>query len=146
MSPIGDVTYGTPAPLPGATTSKSGSKAATTAATNALDKDAFLKLMVEQLRYQNPLSPAEGHEWMAQMAQFSSVEQLTNLAKAGEESAKASHATQAIGLLGKSVSYVDEEGELVQGTVAKVDLAGDQPTLQVGDDTGILLTSLADVS
>jgi flagellar basal-body rod modification protein FlgD len=136
------VTYGTPAPVTG-TNAKT---AAAAGERNALDKDTFLKLMVEQLRHQNPLSPAEGHEWMAQMAQFSSVEQLTNLAKAGEEAAKASAATQAIGLLGKSVSYVGSDGELVTGTVSKVDLVGDSPTLKVGEESGILLTSLADVA
>ncbi len=45
-----------------------------------LDKDAFLKLMMTQLQNQNPLSPTDNAEYMNQMAQFSSVEQLTNIA------------------------------------------------------------------
>ena len=44
-----------------------------------LDKDAFLKIMMIQLQNQNPLSPTDIAEYMNQMAQFSSVEQLTNL-------------------------------------------------------------------
>lgn len=44
-----------------------------------LDKDAFLKIMMIQLQNQNPLSPTDNAEYMNQMAQFSSVEQLTNL-------------------------------------------------------------------
>ena len=45
-----------------------------------LDKDAFLKLMMTQLQYQDPLNPMDNTEYIAQMAQFSSVEQLANIA------------------------------------------------------------------
>lgn len=49
-----------------------------------LDKDAFLKLMMVQLQNQNPLNPTDNTEYMNQMAQFSSVEQLSNIAKSQE--------------------------------------------------------------
>ena len=49
-----------------------------------LDKDAFLKLMMVQLQNQNPLSPTDNSEYMNQMAQFSSVEQLSNISKTTE--------------------------------------------------------------
>ena len=45
-----------------------------------IDKDAFLKLFMTQLQYQDPLSPMDNKDFIAQMAQFSSVEQLTNIA------------------------------------------------------------------
>ncbi len=51
-------------------------------ANQTLDKDAFLKLMTTQLRYQNPMEPMDNKEMIAQMAQFSSVEQLNNMASA----------------------------------------------------------------
>jgi flagellar basal-body rod modification protein FlgD len=51
-------------------------------ANQKLDKDAFLKLMTTQLKYQNPLEPMDNKEMVAQMAQFSSVEQLNNMASA----------------------------------------------------------------
>ena len=46
---------------------------------NTLDKDAFLKLLVTQLQYQDPMEPTSNTEYMSQMAQFSSVEQMQNL-------------------------------------------------------------------
>ncbi|MDX1531875.1 MAG: flagellar hook capping FlgD N-terminal domain-containing protein, partial [Rhodothermales bacterium] len=46
-----------------------------------LDRDAFLRLLVTQLSNQDPLNPQDGHEFAAQLAQFSSVEQLTNISE-----------------------------------------------------------------
>lgn len=45
----------------------------------SLDKDAFLKLLVTQMQYQDPMEPTSNTEYMSQMAQFSSVEQMQNL-------------------------------------------------------------------
>jgi flagellar basal-body rod modification protein FlgD len=53
-----------------------------------LDKDAFLKLMMVQLQNQNPLDPTDNAEYMAQMAQFSSVEQLANIYSSVENTNK----------------------------------------------------------
>jgi flagellar basal-body rod modification protein FlgD len=44
-----------------------------------LDKDAFLQLLIQQLKYQDPLNPMDGTQYSAQLAQFSSLEQLQNI-------------------------------------------------------------------
>ncbi|MBQ3058887.1 MAG: flagellar hook assembly protein FlgD [Desulfovibrio sp.] len=72
-----------------------------------LDKDSFLLLMVTQLKYQDPLNPMEDTEYIAQLAQFSSLEQLTNL-NTGMESLTAATNNQqminATSYIGKQVS------------------------------------------
>ena len=75
-----------------------------------LDKQAFLTLLTTQLRYQDPANPAESSEFAAQLAQFSSLEQMTNMNKTIEESAKQTYAanlsminTMAPSLIGKNV-------------------------------------------
>lgn len=56
-----------------------------TAANSALGKDAFLQLLVTQMQYQDPLDPQDNSEYLAQLAQFSALEQMTNVATALEK-------------------------------------------------------------
>ena len=55
--------------------------AASRAVTSELDKDAFLRLLIAQLSNQDPLNPMDDREFIAQMAQFSALEQMTNMTK-----------------------------------------------------------------
>ena len=66
----------------GIDTSKAAAAAAKTDSTksnSSLDKDAFLQLLVAQMQYQDPLEPTSNTEYMSQLAQFSSVEELQNI-------------------------------------------------------------------
>jgi len=56
----------------------------TTTNRTTLDKDAFLKLFMEQLKNQDPMEPMDNSEFTTQMAQFSTVEQLTNISDSAE--------------------------------------------------------------
>lgn len=95
-----------------------------------LGKDEFLQILVAQLRNQDPLSPMEDKDFIAQMAQFSTLEQIQNM---NEGAAFA----QAAALVGKNVYSVitDSNGfrREISGTVRSVMTIGKQPHLEVGD-------------
>jgi flagellar basal-body rod modification protein FlgD len=78
-----------------------------------LGKDQFLMLLVTQLKNQDPLKPMEDKEFIAQMAQFSSLEQIQNLVKATE----LQQATTMIGQVIKAEITSDQGSELVYGKV-----------------------------
>jgi flagellar basal-body rod modification protein FlgD len=100
-------------------------------AQNGLDKDAFTQLLVTQLRNQDPLSPQSNEELAAQLAQFSSLEQmelvnenLVGLARLQQGNALVDQLTGASVLVGRRVGYLDpSSGALLEGDVhyAKVE-------------------------
>lgn len=86
---------------------------------NQLDKDDFLKILLTQLTNQNPSKPMEDKEFIAQMAQFSSLEQMTNMSTEFGKMQNLIASSQAINLIGKNVDIVDGE-QLVTGKVEEV--------------------------
>ena len=80
---------------------------ASSAMGNQLGKDAFLKLLTAQLKYQDPLAPKDNQDFIGQMAQFSSLEQMTNLAQANTANTFASQMGQGVQMIGKKISYID---------------------------------------
>jgi flagellar basal-body rod modification protein FlgD len=74
---------------------------------SAVNKDEFLQLFVAQLKNQNPMDPLKGHEFIAQLAQFSSVEQLTNLNTSFAEEFKFQQLLGGGDLIGRNATYVD---------------------------------------
>lgn len=96
-----------------------------------LDKDDFLKILVTQLSHQDPTQPMEDREFIAQMAQFSTLEQMTNLNREFSQVMKLMVASQAVNLLGKTVEIADGES-FVQGSVQEI-LGGESPQLLVND-------------
>lgn len=103
-------------------TSTTASKTDTSSIDNdGLGKDAFLQLLVTQLRYQDPLSPMDNSEFIAQMAQFSSLEQMQNMNNNLEDFLRMSSLSQGADLIGKTVEVFDNQlGEVVSSQVHKV--------------------------
>jgi flagellar basal-body rod modification protein FlgD len=97
-----------------------------------LGKDDFLRLLVTQLRYQDPLKPTDQSQFMSQMAQFSTVEGITNLQKTLDAMNESSTVSQAVGLIGKQVTYLDADGAPTTGTASSVSLQGTALTVHVG--------------
>jgi flagellar basal-body rod modification protein FlgD len=84
-----------------------------------LGKDDFLKLLITQLSYQDPTAPMEDKEFIAQMAQFSTLEQMTSMAADFAKLTRMLSAGEASSALGHTVEIVDGE-QFVRGTVGAV--------------------------
>lgn len=89
------------------------SQAASSAVKNILGKDDFLKLLITQLKYQDPMEPTDNKDFIAQMAQFSSLEQMNNMASGFEKLTASQDSVlreatigQAVNLIGRTVSAV----------------------------------------
>jgi flagellar basal-body rod modification protein FlgD len=89
-----------------------------------LGKDEFLQLLMKQLAYQDPMAPMEDKEFIAQMAQFSSLEQMNNLAKDFALMTRMLKGSEASSALGKAVEIVQGEnagsGPTIKGAVTAV--------------------------
>lgn len=113
---------------------------ATTAAKNAgsstLGKDDFLKLLVSQLKYQDPLAPSDNKDFLAQMAQFSTLEQTSNMADANVKVAQSLQTSSAVSLIGRTVTVSDDSGTS-EGIVERVAVVDGKPSLTVGGRAGV---------
>lgn len=101
----------------------------------ALGKDDFLRLLATELRYQDPLSPTDDKEFMSQMAQFSSLEQMTNVATGVDRLSADNAFAEAVGLLGKQVGYTAGDGSTATGIATGVQVANGAVTITVGGAT-----------
>lgn len=112
------------------------SDSAGTGIQNILGKDDFLKLLITQLRYQDPTKPVEDQDFIAQMAQFSALEQTQNLAIQMErflaEQQAANRLSRAMSFLGRQVEVRGSEATYT-GTVDAVRMVDGVPKLVVGD-------------
>jgi len=86
---------------------------------SGMGKDDFLKLLVTQLSHQDPLEPMKDKEFIAQMAQFSSLEQMTNLSTEFKTLSSNINKNNALSLLGKTVN-ITNASHSVQGKVEEV--------------------------
>lgn len=93
-----------------------------------LEQEDFLKLVMAQALHQNPLEPKNDLEFITQMAQFASMEQMDTMSKnfsAFIDQQKQSSLPSYAHLLGKQVLIQDESGSIVQGKVDSLSLEGD---------------------
>ncbi|WP_373464037.1 flagellar hook assembly protein FlgD [Borrelia sp. BU AG58] len=86
----------------------------------SLGKDDFLKLLITQLKYQDPTDPMKDKEFIAQMAQFSALEQMTNMSKSFEKLSSALKINKDLDLLGRVVEFEQVGGEVVRGRVTSI--------------------------
>jgi flagellar basal-body rod modification protein FlgD len=126
---------------PAASTQAAGGKNA------ELGKDQFLKLFVAQLQHQDPMNPMQDQDFMGQMASFSTLEQVTNMAKANEAIASNLSLTQSVGLLGRTVTRTDDAKVAHTGRVENVNHTKDGKTvLTVNGTEGVDPTTITQIA
>lgn len=126
------------------------SKKMRTVGNNQLDKDAFMKLLLTQMKNQDPTNPLKSHEMAAQLAQFTSLEKLTNIDSGIEKMNSAKNPAQnfdALSFIGKSV--LTDSSKVTRGSVNEMHdlsfkLAGDATNadIQVKDAAGNVVRKL----
>ena len=98
---------------------------------DGLDKSAFLQLLVTQMQYQDPLDPASNTEYMSQLAQFTSLEEMENLNAAFKQS-------DAQSLVGSYVLVKQQnsrgEDDYISGLVDMVTMKNGKPYLSINDN------------
>lgn len=113
-----------------------------------LGKEEFLKLLITQLRFQDPMKPMEDREFVAQLAQFSSLEQMQNVSRNAGLS-------YGLGLLGRTVTAVTAGGLGVEGTATALRMGAQGPLVRLewldlltgeGDGTEVPLESVLQVT
>jgi flagellar basal-body rod modification protein FlgD len=107
-----------------------------------LNEGDFLDLMMDQLKNQNPLNPADPTQYMSELASFSSLDEEMQIQSSSSESASNQAASSALSMLGQNVSYTDSNGNTASGTVSSIDFTSSGPTLTVGGTSGISLSEI----
>ncbi len=103
----------------------------------------FLKLLVTQLSFQDPLKPADNQQFLAQIAQFTALEQTRQLADKSDSLLAIQASSQSVGLIGKTVEVTTPGGGAAQGTVTTVTFSAGTPALTLLRADGSFLTGVS---
>lgn len=102
------------------------STATSLSTTQQLGSQEFLQLLVTQLQNQDPLNPMDDQDFIAQLAQFSTLEQIT-------EQTRWAKMTFGLGLVGHQISFKTDDGEILQGVVQALRITDGTPILSLED-------------
>ncbi|MBQ4862968.1 flagellar hook capping protein [Pseudoalteromonas sp. MMG013] len=103
----------------------------TAAANNNISQEEFIKLFLAQLNSQDPLEPLNNREFLAQLAQFSSLEQSRQSNEKLDNLLAMNSSNQALSLLGKAVQVSSQTSESTAGTIEAVHYTAEGPTLTI---------------
>jgi flagellar basal-body rod modification protein FlgD len=107
-----------------------------TAQNNTIDQEDFIKLFLSQLQFQDPLEPVDNREFLAQLAQFSNLEQTRQTSLNTENALVMNSSAQALGLLNRVVNFTDLNGATATGRVIAVRFTQQGPELSIQPSTG----------
>ena len=103
---------------------------ATNPTRSVMSQEDFLRLFLTELNFQDPLEPLNNREFLAQMAQFSNLQQVGETNKQIENLVFMNSTAQSVGLIGRTVSVVSGNGQF-EGTVSSVTFTQAGPLLDV---------------
>ncbi len=109
-----------------------------------IDQDAFLQLLLAQMRNQDPLSPMQGEEFMSQLAQLTTLEQMWKMNESLQTFMSQQQLLQASAMIGRTVQAIDETGQVIEGIVQGARVRGGVVSLDLGDRE-ILLEQITSV-
>ena len=132
-----------------AITSVGTTAAVAATAGNGLTQQDFIRILMTQMTYQDPLKPMDNEQFMAQMAQFTALQQTTDLNNNLTKLIQNQAALSSVGLIGRSVDFTSATGTTT-GTVTSLSYSGNLPLMTIhtaaGTDlTGISLSQLINV-
>ena len=107
---------------------------ATRAPSQSMDSEVFMSLLVTQLQNQDPSSPMDTNEMIAQTTQLAMMEKLTEMATASEEGFSLQMRTSAAALVGQTVTYTQADGTEITGTATSVSFADAVPQVTVNGE------------
>jgi flagellar basal-body rod modification protein FlgD len=117
----------------------------TRAPKQTMDSEVFMSLLVTQLRNQDPSSPMDTNQMIAQTTQLAMMEKITALADTNQESFSLQMRMAAAALVGKDVTFARADGTTGSGTATAVSYAGSVPQVTIGTET-VSLDAVAGVS
>ncbi len=140
----------TTTPIAGGSTAAAGTSLTSTTATRATSQEynskLFLKLLTTQLANQDPSSPMDSTQMIAQTSQLASMEQLTKLTQTTTDTYALQQRSAAANIIGKQVSWTDSAGAVKTGTASAVTFSSTgTPTITVGGDK-VALTDLTGIT
>jgi flagellar basal-body rod modification protein FlgD len=112
------------------------------AAASSLKLEDLLRVLMTELTHQNPLKPVENKDFMAQIAQFASLDSSQRLNSNISDLLLVQAMNQSVGLIGKSVTVATNSGE-VTGTVFAMSLTDGAPRLSIKDANGANFTDIS---
>ncbi|HNN14537.1 MAG TPA: flagellar hook capping FlgD N-terminal domain-containing protein [Anaerolineales bacterium] len=112
------------------------SKASTSGntASNALDSEQFMQILLTQLTHQNPLEPMDNSEMMTQFSQLNSLQELRGIHSSMETMTTVNATTYLTSLIGKTVKASRADGKIIEGVVEGVETETDNPQVLIGDE------------
>ncbi len=147
LLPTGYTPY-TPGAAPTSpTTSSSGSVNTNPLSSLADNSQAFLQLLVAQLKYQDPMNPVSGTAFLSQTAQMMQASEMTQMVQMVQSQQAATQTSTAASLIGRNVTGFDATNNKVTGVVASVSIdPTNGPTLNLQGGQTVALKSVTEVS